>query len=550
MSAQRDTRALFHPPFTLLDFQAAHVAQMYAQRNTLLDWDTGLGKTSATIALSCLLFEDGLIDLHLVICEQNKILEWVEDISDNSDLSVISYVGPIEKRRKIVASLDSAEPVKIGRKKTDTVHRPQVLVGTYETFRNDLAETEVAKTRGGRKVKKVSPGWLTNALVGKRILVSYDEMTKIGNRGSTLHQSQVVLIKALAEAGVYPRLVGLTATPVERDPESFYNLGRILAPAAVGTVASFEADHVRYRDEFGSIPKNGAKNLTPETTFEPWVTPLSTKMAPVLLRKRKTDDDVRELFPAVVERFVKVRLSDRQQDFYDSVMGILTPEDPRNLGVLRMIAGMPWALLRSQNKSAIEIVQAVGERGLLSLGSSKLDVLVERLVPIVLGQGDQAVVFTFFGPSMIPDIVSRFNEHGLEAIGHFGTGMSPEDRERAKNAFKAGDRRVLVSSDAGQRGINLPQAGYAFEFESALNFAGRTQRLNRVHRLDSKSKFDRQIVYLQTFVALGTVEVGLLQGALIRNQWSDMLTDSDDDPKDHFVTAEMRRRLWATSRPE
>jgi len=549
MSAQTTPESLFHPPFTLLEFQAEHVAQMYLRGNALLDWDTGLGKTVGTIALSCLLFEDDQIDLHLIVCEQNKIMEWVDDLHETSGLDAVAYAGEIGKRRKIIASIDSAAPVKIGRKNSDTIHHPQVLVGTYETFRNDLSETTTTKNRAGRKIKTVSPGWLTRALVGKRILISYDEMTKIGNRGSTMHQAQTVLVKALEVAGHAPRLIGLTATPVERDPESYYNLGRLLAPEAVGTVAAFETDHVRYRDQFGRIPKGGAKNLTPETTFESWVTPLSVKMRPVLLRKRKSDEDVVGLFPETVERFVKVRLSDRQQDFYDSVKAILDPEDMRNFGVLRMIAGMPQALVHSQNKIAQQIVDSVGESGLRSIGSTKLDVLLDRMTPIVLGQGDQAVVFTFFGPSMIPDVVTHMNEHGFEAIGHYGA-MSPQDRERAKDAFKAGDKRVLVSSDAGQRGINLPQAGYAFEFESALTHAGRTQRLNRIHRLDSKSKFDRQSVYFQTLVSLGTVEVGLLDGALARNEWSDQLTDSDDDPKDLFITAEMRRRLWAISRPE
>jgi len=262
------------------------------------------------------------------------------------------------------------------------------------------------------------------------------------------------------------------------------------------------------------------------------------------MRKRKTDDDVREQFPEVSERFVPVVLTKEHQEFYDAVAEMMAEaeDDHTTLGVARMLAGHPAALLTSQGKWAQAIVAEVGEGFLRSLEVAKAEVLAARLRPIALDQGDQAVVFTFFGPSMVPLLAQRLRDEGISVAEHYGAGMSPEARERAKETFRTGNAAVLLSSDAGARGINLPQASYAFEYEGALTHSMRTQRLNRIHRLDSKSVFGRDRVYFQTLVAQGTVEQPLLDNTLTRNLWSDKLL-GDEEAEGTFISAEMRRRL-------
>lgn len=542
-------RPLYHSPWGLLDFQARDVARAYLGTSMLGAWDCGLGKTHLDMATAALLFEDDKIDVHLLVCEQNKVAEWTQDFRTFTDLNVVAYYGDADKRRKIIASLDSAEPIKIGRKKTDTIHRPQVLISTYETFRNDL----VVSAGGKGKRKRYEPNFLARALGGRRVLIGLDEMTKVGNRGTTLHKSQEILIKHVRATGGEIRMLGLTATPMDRDPESYYNLGRLLCPADVGTVDSFNKDHVLYRDEYGNATR--FKNLDPETKTEPWVTPLSVKMGRVLARKRWTDPDVIDQFPKVTEKFVPVVLGDRQQEFYEAVAEVLAQAeqetdllDRSTLSVLRMIAGLPESLTFSQGRWAQEIVGQVGIDGLRAIGSAKLEVLVDRLKPVVT-QGDQAVVFTFFGPSMIPLIAARLRDEGISVAEHYGNGLSPQDRERAREEFKQGRARVLLSSDAGARGINLPQASHAIEFEAALTHSTRTQRLKRIHRLDSREKTGRDQVWFQSLVAKDTVEDFLVKNVLTRNEWSDrLLGDADESVGEDFITAEMRLSMLRISR--
>lgn len=543
-------RPLYHSRWGLLPFQQDGVMHA-ALGPTLAVWDTGTGKTHLGLATAALLFEEDLIDIALVICEQNKTEEWVADFEANTDLRVVPYGGAKQDashRRKIADAVRTGEPTQI--KRGWTIERPQVLISTYETFRNDMAQITKTRNKAGRVMKTLTPHFFTEAMAGKRVLAVYDEMTKVGNRGNSTHQAHALFIQQVRKSGGEVRLVGLTATPIERDPENHYNLGRLLCPAAVGTVASFEKDHVRYRDGFG---RGTFKNLTPDDIHrEPWVTPLSVKMGSVLHRKRWTDDDVRTQFPEVdVERFVHVRLGKRHQEFYETVRDVFRQtakdeEAERGLfTLLRMIAGLPISLVHSTSKYARTIVEEVGADGLEALGAAKLDLLVERLTPIVHGEGAQAVAFTFFGPSMIPYMAERLEQEKI-TVAQNHRGMAEKVRARHLAEFKAGERRVLLSSDAGARGINLPQARYAFEYESALTHSLRTQRLNRVKRIDSRDYGVDRVVF-QTLIALDTLEEGIMDGVMGRNEWADRLL-GDEDAGEHFVTAAQRKALLAIGR--
>lgn len=519
---------LYHSPWGLLDFQALGCAYCYERLNNLAVWDTGIGKSHLAMATACLLFEDDLIDIVLLIAEKDKLMpdEWPRDFATYTDLTVGIYhkISPT-KRAQMRENL------------------PRVLLSTYETIRNDAARlVEVVKAKG-KKTKKLVAGELTEALRGKRVLIVYDEMPKLANRGSGLHKAHALMIDDLGKFGEV-RILGLTATPFRRDPEGYYNLGRLVTPQTVGTVASFEKDHIAARDIFGKPSR--FKNLDAREC-EPGVVPFAEKMRPVLLRKRKTDPDVIEQFPKTNEEPPRyVHLGDRHQEFYLAVEALSDDCDEwaqrQFFMLMRQIAGHPMSLLRSDGKIARSIASEVGEAGLRSLGSAKLDRLVTDLVPIVHGQGALVVVFTFFANTILPILWEGLEEAGI-SVAPNAPFLSDRDRALFKQEFKAGKRQVFLSSDAGAKGINLPEATYCFEYESALTHENRTQRLNRIHRIDSP----HQLVTFRTYVAYDTVEEPIVHGVLQGNDWSDRLLE-DDDLGDDFITADQRREMLRIAR--
>lgn len=514
------TEPLYQSPRGLYDFQAEGVARSYLRPDNLAVWDTGIGKSHLAMALSALLFEDDEIDRVLLICEQNKLDEWVADFGKFTKLEAGLYYGNVKKRAKMREAL------------------PQIIVSTYETAKNDVVKYVEVE---GRKTKAPVPGPLTEAIQGERVLVVYDEMTKLGNRKSQNHKAHDFLVQYLREQGE-GRVLGLTATPIERGPDNMYNLGRIFMPGYM-TVAQFEKYYVAARDIFGNYSR--FKNLSPEDC-ERGVTPFSAFFQPIMLRKRKSDPDVVDQFPKTVEEITYVDLGAKHLDFYETVRDLVPEGDEmaerQMFLLLRQIAGHPMSLLHSEGELAKSIVDSVGAEGLASLGAAKLDRLVEYLKPIVHGQGAQAVVFTFFGPSMIPYIKQGLEEADIKVAINYGQ-MSKADRAENMAAFKAGKADIFLSSDAGARGINLPEATYAVEYEMSLTHANRTQRMNRIHRIDSEAPS----VTFQSFIARDTIEEGIANLVLRRNEWSDQILD-DDDPGDGFVSAEMRRELIKKAR--
>src|SRR5690242_3738636 len=79
---------------SLVAFQADGVAQTFIDDNKMWVWDTGLGKSVGSVALAALAFEQQAIDQVMIVCERNKIREWIDDVQSDTDLTVFKHHGP------------------------------------------------------------------------------------------------------------------------------------------------------------------------------------------------------------------------------------------------------------------------------------------------------------------------------------------------------------------------------------------------------------------------------------------------------------------------
>lgn len=512
---------LYQSPLGLFPFQAEGVAICsFVRDNNLVVWSTGIGKSHLAMGTAAMLFEDNLIDRVIVCAEGNKAPDWVEDFERFTSMTVVEYRGTKAKREKI-----RADP-------------PQVLVSTYETVRNDA--TVKIKEGRRRKPKYVPEGPLASMLLGQRVLVVYDEMPiKLGaSRTSWNYIAHAGMLREIRKRA-RTRVLALTATPIERSPENIFNICRVIQPKSIGTVAQFEESYVKGRDEYGK--PYGFKNITPDDC-EPGVKSLRERVSPLILRKRKTDADVVDHFPRQVEEWEYITLDSAHQDFYDTVdtidFGFTSEMEERQMfNVMRCIAGHPMGLLNSKGRIANEIVGQVGEVGLRNLGAAKLDALKADLEVVVTGQGEQAVVFTWFAGLILPWLHVALRDAGFDvAVGVDGiTHSKGKDAERA---FRQGQHEIFLASDASARGINLPNATYVFNYEAPLTHATYLQRIDRVHRIDST----KSIVHAKTYVALDTIEEAVISLGYQRNLWADKLLDYDVDDAE-FITAQQRRKL-------
>lgn len=515
---------IYHSPRGLYPFQATGIAdgylrlEMHGQYDGILVvWDTGTGKTHFAMSLAALLYEDDEIDAVLLVAEKGKVGEWVEDFRAFTCLEPMLHHGQGRDKRFEKAGL------------------PEVLVTTYETTKADVAK--IVKVPGKRG-KAVQDGWLLQHLLGKRVLVVYDEMTKLKSRGTDNYRAHQHMLKHLAKRA-HLRVVGLTATPVEKDYEDAFNQGRLLRPDLMPTVAAFDDRYVKGRDPYGR-----------PTYYEERMHEFAAIMRPLILRKSKTDPDVIDQFPQQIEESRHVVLPDAQYAFYDACETLgqeYTDENgepmPGLWSVLRLIAGYPEALLHAKGGLATQIVAAFGENYLRNCPNGKRDALLEWLEPIVLGQGAKAVVFTFFGQSILPLLARDIRGKKMRVFTNHG-GMSPAEQTESRVGFRQHQGpAVFLTSDAGARGLNLPEALYVAEYESALTFANRTQRINRIHRIDSL----HPSVTCMTFFADYTVEDLIANNMINRNTQHDTLLD-DNDSGENFISAADRRAMLDISR--
>jgi SNF2 family DNA or RNA helicase len=515
--------ASFYSPVGLYEFQADHVAEAYLRTNPGLEqgllaiWSTGLGKTILGMALAVLLFEDDQIDLVVVAAERNKIVDWKNDFEAFTALDVHRYHGTGRQKRLAKAIF------------------PHVIVSTYETLRAELVSSERVPDR---KTPRTIDGELmtTLGLRGKRVLWIFDEITALKSRSSLRHKAFAYVLKELRKGPNWQRVIGLTATPAESDFEDSYNLGRIASPSRMPTVADFEERFTTGRDPYGRY--HFRKSAREE---------FGALFRPICLVKHKTDPDVIEQFPEQIEKAIRVPLETAHRKFYEAVQEMVTPTEDDSIQeaqrleqvsftILRMTAGHPASHLYAANPISRSIVEIMGVKALREMTSSKSVELIQRLKPLVKGQGEQVIVFSFFGRSVLKALGEDLRSAGFSVLDYHG-GNSLHANERSKMEFIAGRGEILLASDAAAKGLNLPNATYVFEYESALTYALRTQRINRVHRLGSL----KPSVTCYTLIAEDTLEVPIVGKVLRRNADHDAVVGQGDG--EGYVSAADRREI-------
>ena len=478
------------------------------------------------MVLIALLLEDDLIDMAVLVAEKNKLVatEWPKELETYTSFDWKLYYGTPRKREKIRADL------------------PQVLLTSYDVVKRDAAVFPPSRKKLSRM--HPTPGPLLDVLAGKRILVIYDETTRIANRTSDTYKAHKLFIDTLREEGDC-RVMAMTATAMERDPESFFNLGRIISPWSMPTVDQFNREYVSLFDVFNNPCR--FKNLS-ASDCDPGVIPLRDRMAPIMLTKRKSDPDVVEFFPKKRELApIFVDLGDTHQEFYDTVADIaqgLPEEDQKPFStVLRQIAAHPMAIANSQGAISRTIVDQVGIAGLEAMGSAKTDRMVSWCNEVVKDQGTQAVIFTFFAQSVLPLLQARLLDEGYTVSINHGE-MSQTAKADSQRSFRGGETQIFLTGDAGSKGINLPEATYLLHYERPPTHSNFIQRSDRLHRIDSEAA----AIFIYSLVARSTIEEGLYGLSLLRNEWQDLLLGDNENDQEQFLTAEDRKLLFRISR--
>jgi len=457
----------------LKPYQVDAVKKMVDQKQILVAYEMGLGKTPMTIAaLEELRSNRELPDTVLILCLASLKYQWQAEIEKFAKTESLVIDGSPKQRASQYGQLKNF----------------RYVIMNYEQVVNDW---EVIK------VKNFSA-------------VVCDEATAI--KGFRAKRAKKV--KELSKK--IPIRFALTGTPIENGrPEEVYSIMQFVNPSVLGRFDLFDKAFI-VRNHFGGVLRY--RNLP---TFH-------QVLSEHIVRKSQTDEDVKPYLPdAVYREPIIVDLDPSAKKLYNHIandlLDLLTQastmfgssfsvsalygqgtswDGPENeyrgmimsrVTALRMLSSHPNLILKSkdnfekQTGKGSAYIHSLGDTGLLDklTKAPKLDAVVGYLVEhLSIDPTYKAVVFSSY-VDCVSEIVDRLNSKGFNSSKYTGS-MNAKEKESAKVDFQTNpETRVLVSSDAGGYGVDLPQANLLLNYDQPWSAGLSVQRNGRINRASS-----------------------------------------------------------------
>lgn len=479
-------------PFQVQAFNFAK--DLYA---AILNLSTGTGKTTIACALTEYQFQTNLSDLALWVVKSHNKINTARMIERFTGHTPTVIDGDRASRQEQYSKFQNVES--------------PILVVNYEAFRFDYDELEAL-------------------LTDRRVFIVWDELpTKLRTRQTQLYRSVCrALYKSQAGGVYYPsnkqrpselRQVMLSATPIEHDPEDWFNAVRLLDPSVYGSVRDFNNAYIAHRNLWGQPDRWRNLDL------------MGALASPLVYQVDKSEPHIAAQFPAVIEYETFIDLSISQRILYDQIMsGLVRPEliDPDEIlsaiQILQWVCDMPMAVVDSarvwrdsngQRGSAVaaKMVALIGEKPFATAGNAKmqaLDDLWSNISSVINSHGTvsshakqqkaKMVIFAPHAHSVLPHISEYFAK-----VDHvtFHGGLSTKEKQAAQDRFTNDPNcRLFLSSDAGSDSINLECAQTVVHYSLPWSWATLTQRQNRIHRITSTHSH----VLFNTLVTTNSVE--------------------------------------------
>ena len=505
---------------TLLPYQPEAVDRMCERKKMLVAYDLGLGKTVLTIAALERLMDEGKItEPGIIICLSSLKYQWanqIEKFTSGSSRPLVIDGTPAKRKAQYEEAYDWGHSL------------VDYVILNYEQVVNDW--DYVAKLPRG--------------------FVVLDEATAI----KSFRSKRSKTVKRLANA---PYKFALTGTPIENGkPEELYSIMQFVDDSVLGRFDIFDQAFI-VRNTWGGVDRY--RNLPV----------LHTKLKTACVRKAQTDPDVVPFLPESIhkdpleiffdrkasklyERIKNDLLTDldEAQALFGSSFNVLAhygheqqwggaADEIRGrlmakIGALKMLCSHPDLV----KDSAIKFHQMNGEGSAYAAGlsddghlegitsSPKLDMLTEYVTAhLDMNPANKVVIFASY-VGMLEKIAEAL---GPERCRLYSGQMDAKTKEDNKIAFNTQEEiRVLISSDAGGYGVDLPAANLLVNYDLPWSSGGAIQRNGRIKRASSTWP----TIVIQDMIMKNSIEErqhqALMQKTSIANAVVDGLGIDDD----------------------
>ena len=286
----------------------------------------------------------------------------------------------------------------------------------------------------------------------------------------------------------------LTGTPVQNHLGELWNLFRFIVPGLLGTYEQFSQKYM-----------SGQQSAAAE---------LKRIVAPFLLRRTK-QEVVREL-PDKEEIVVPVALSEEEAAVYEVIrreaVAELEGSSSLSVNALSMITKLRMAACSA----------SLAEKKWIGSGCSKLDVFMEKLVPIVEG-GNSVLVFSQF-TSFLSMAAAALDKCGLGDYLYLDGQTPVAKRQSMVDSFQRGEHKIfLISLKAGGLGLNLTGANYVIHLDPWWNPAIEQQATDRAYRIGQSQK-----VTVYHLISANTIEEKILRLHATKRNLADTILEGSN----------------------
>jgi len=462
---------------TLLPYQPEAVDRMCERTKMLVAYDLGLGKTVITIAaIERLMDEQKIDEPGLIICLSSLKYQWanqIEKFTDGTSRALVIDGSPKKRAEQYEEAFNW---------RTSGV---DYIILNYEQVVNDW-----------KFIEKLPRGF-----------VVLDEATAIKSFKSKRSKHVKKLIQT-------PYRFALTGTPIENGkPEELYSIMQFVDPTVLGRFDIFDSAFI-VRNSWGGV--NYYRNLPT----------LHTKMKEASVRKAQKDPDVAPFLPETIHQDpVQITFDRKTSKLYSKIVNDLMfdleeaqslfgssfnifahygveaqrggPEDEMRgkimskIGALKMLCSHPQLLKTSADKFklmngegsayACDLVDTGALDGIHS--SPKLDYLVQYVEDFLEQNEENKVVIFATYVDMLGMIAEQL---GPERCKLYSGRLDAKTKENNKIAFNTDPSiRVLISSDAGGYGVDLPAANLLINYDLPWSSGTAVQRNGRIKRASS-----------------------------------------------------------------
>lgn len=474
--------------------------------------DTGTGKTAITVALTKQKMEIEDFDLTLIVCKKNNKIDTKKKLLKLGGIDY-SYI------------LDG-KPSQLNGVKTSA---KQARVHLYEEIldRLDRGEPTVAILNYDKFKETPDNDYLIKMIEDRKVLVIWDEMpTKLSNRKTALYKAVSSVLYGRADSkGKIRKVLARdnlraakmvqyceTATPIEKSPVGVLNMVRLIDPARFPYIKEWETSYVSRRDRFTKEPV-AFQNLDR----------MHLELEDMTSRISKTDDpEIAALFPEVVLERMDLDLSEYDRRLYDRMgeIAIDLLENPYEeeeisplqlISVMQLICCAPSLISLSGSRrdlfdqmidewEGLDDAVKKTKKAPTPIGSMAAQILINNLDEEITDRhceklrvlreilstfkGEKVLIFSALAGYIQPVLREYFDEWGITYEVYAGTDKQCQE---AKDRFRSNpDTQVLLLSDKGSDGMDLPEAMVGINFDLPWKHSTKIQRQNRNNRVDSK----------------------------------------------------------------